>query len=1140
MASNFDDDMSYGSDLENINDDDDSSYEEAINDDGNFPEDYKGEEIMTNNGGVNINDKRVVDFQNRKMKKMAKEMSLLEKKLEELTQQNSELQVQNKQLEREKLFNETKADELHDTLNALKNHEVHDALMSKSLQLAEVLTDSDMLRAQVRDMQKERDAEKSKLIGLSVVVRSLQSLASQNEEDEEDLDSEEESEEIVLTAESALDMTLKNMKFQIEDLEEERQRLATKCKEQSATIESMTKQNEMYEVKVEMLEELFRSFNEERTKTEEPTNNEGRPSQAKTESPPSPPIKSEAPSSASSYKCSVCGAAASAIEGAADTVSKETIAARCAPIKNPTTPRNPGLSSDALSVDTDESETEKDTGIFLQSESKVVLREVIKAESDDDEAAAVRPGDNGTTTSLSNGGGFAVLQQQDVTVFIKKVSRTEQSRFIKSGDTVMFKMVRGGGTGETRYLSLHRGWWLKWVSSPPGKNSSFNIYAQNEPQFGEQMPDFLTMGASFTLRHKRWSDYLVGVSQDPSTAYGGRMLGLYKSEDDEQEDEDQYTSDEGEMDLEGNGQQFDFQSTKTGRMKPLVLCAHYPNGSLLDRSFNNSPMKSPKSLVSPSNLPAPGLDKKLLFSDIHSEADVPAWIEMMNRTERTTQLTYVLRIVHREPKEDGEEKEDSVLPGPSEQEPYSFSKLRAGRELARVLLIGQNKKKEKRARRGSMFGASTHSCERRVERRGSMLGNSTHSGKNSWFDLSMRSFDDDDLSSESSSDDGSVDSFADDNSDDYLSVDFSIESAEFTGTLKSVDDFSDSYTTNNNTQKSYETFNNSKGSTQKSFESFGKEDDESSSESESESENEPANEPANESVHSPRGRAAPERWGMISRSKSENPSYFPRGRAPLEGQVESELADESGHSPRGRAPPERRGLVKHKSMETELANESGHTPRGQRRGGLVKQNSIMRFGKAAKNKVVGTGKFAAKTVKETAKTTGKLTRDTVVGTGKLAAKTVKETGKLTKNTMKETGKHVKGTIKEAARGGLKVAKGTVKAAKVVSAIPGKPKAKKREKSPLGVKIEVAKDMYVFIKTRFNCFHAVVISHSIIFLTAGKTLHVWKPKLLKTRTLRFWPVNSVNPKNPVEWLRASCRACRMYRLCLPFGRNTTRF
>ena len=119
------------------------------------------------------------------------------------------------------------------------------------------------LQSQVKTLKDEKvqlllsqSSYKRKMTELSNVIRSLQCCDNDS--------SEEEEEEIILTPEKALDMTLKNMKGHIEFLEDELQRRVVKCSEQEKTIAVLEKENEMRSVKIEMLEQLFRSLNDER------------------------------------------------------------------------------------------------------------------------------------------------------------------------------------------------------------------------------------------------------------------------------------------------------------------------------------------------------------------------------------------------------------------------------------------------------------------------------------------------------------------------------------------------------------------------------------------------------------------------------------------------------------------------------------------------------------------------------------------------------------------------------------------------------------------------------------------------------------------------------------------------------------
>ena len=109
---------------------------------------------------------------------------------------------------------------------------------------------------------------------------------------------------------------------------------------------------------------------------------------------------------------------------------------------------------DIEEVDEDvETAAELGEGIYIRSGDSVVLRELI-----------VNDEENIGDFSVGIGGGFAVLQEQDVSVVIEKV-KSKKNKLIKSGDAVFFKLLQnkpGSDEVETLYLTIHRGWWLKW------------------------------------------------------------------------------------------------------------------------------------------------------------------------------------------------------------------------------------------------------------------------------------------------------------------------------------------------------------------------------------------------------------------------------------------------------------------------------------------------------------------------------------------------------------------------------------------------------------------------------------------------------------------------------------------------------
>jgi hypothetical protein len=333
--------------------------------------------------------------------------------------------------------------------------------------------------------------------------------------------------------------------------------------------------------------------------------------------------------------------------------------------------------------DDDDAETaaELGEGIYMRSGDSLCLRQLLGSAGEEEHCKG---------SFVSNGGGFVVLQEQDATVVIEKTRRSKKSRLIKSGDTVMFKMIQNGNKKETRYLTIHRGWWLKWVLTVPSKNGSFTILNHDGDfdkidQVGTQTNNsessYLTMGGSFVLRHKRWSSYFVGVASEPSPTYGGRMLGLYNPKNKDQTAEEQYQSDDGELD-EGDPE---LKTNKLAWMKPLILSAIEPQ-FLAPPVTPLSPRKSiehDESLLE-SVFSAPS------FCSEHSQADVPAWIEIMNRRDRVRQLTYVVRVTQprkEEQKSEDGENEDFEL---AEKEPEAFFRLRTGRELAQIMRVGQS------------------------------------------------------------------------------------------------------------------------------------------------------------------------------------------------------------------------------------------------------------------------------------------------------------------------------------------------------------------------------------------------------------------------------------------------------------------
>jgi hypothetical protein len=147
---------------------------------------------------------------------------------------------------------------------------------------------------------------------------------------------------------------------------------------------------------------------------------------------------------------------------------------------------------------------------------------------------------------------------------------------------------------------------------------------------------------------------------------------------------------------------------KLGWMKPLVLSAHDPTSLLPSQSpkaslpstqlgieVEEAASESPTGFAPVTPNFNPMFAPSIKFSNEHASADVPAWIEMMNRTERVRQLTYVVRVIQRKPArelrsspaDDESELDDSTV---IEKDPETFVRLRNGRELAQIMRIGQS------------------------------------------------------------------------------------------------------------------------------------------------------------------------------------------------------------------------------------------------------------------------------------------------------------------------------------------------------------------------------------------------------------------------------------------------------------------
>ncbi|KAG7374048.1 hypothetical protein IV203_013143 [Nitzschia inconspicua] len=188
-----------------------------------------------------------------------------------LREETCALRTRVEELEEERNFHATKASELTSLINTIKTDGANAALVKKVMQVADLKIEIQKLKKEKEDIlqenvrfQRQRDCAHKELEDLSVVVRSLQTSVYAEDEAFEPGDEEEE-EEIVLTAEKALDMTLGNMKAHIEVLEDALQAKAAQYKECKKKAFLLQKDNEVNIVKIEMLEELFRELNQNRS-----------------------------------------------------------------------------------------------------------------------------------------------------------------------------------------------------------------------------------------------------------------------------------------------------------------------------------------------------------------------------------------------------------------------------------------------------------------------------------------------------------------------------------------------------------------------------------------------------------------------------------------------------------------------------------------------------------------------------------------------------------------------------------------------------------------------------------------------------------------------------------------------------------
>jgi hypothetical protein len=179
------------------------------------------------------------------------------------------LRTRLEEVEDERNFHAAKAHELTDIVKTKKD-DAYDELEKKAKLVAEMSTRLERLEMEKqaianenRKLHKQLDVTRSEMGDLSVVVRSLQTAAYFTDDDNDTVSDDED--EVVLTPEKALDMTLVNMKAHIEALEDALQQSSVLNKSQKKKIDFLENENKLKEIQIEMLEELFREFNQVRS-----------------------------------------------------------------------------------------------------------------------------------------------------------------------------------------------------------------------------------------------------------------------------------------------------------------------------------------------------------------------------------------------------------------------------------------------------------------------------------------------------------------------------------------------------------------------------------------------------------------------------------------------------------------------------------------------------------------------------------------------------------------------------------------------------------------------------------------------------------------------------------------------------------
>ncbi len=191
-----------------------------------------------------------------------------------LRQEICQLRIRLEEVEEESKFHAAKANELTELLmNCNNGNGVDETALKQSESLAKKDCQIESLEKKITKLETEkallvveRDNVKKEMAMMSNVVRSLQNVAKGSpdnsyHEDDDSEDEESEDEAVVLTPETALDLTLGNLKDHIEMLEDGLQASSSLNSTQKKAISTLQADIKAQQAQIGMLEALFKDLN---------------------------------------------------------------------------------------------------------------------------------------------------------------------------------------------------------------------------------------------------------------------------------------------------------------------------------------------------------------------------------------------------------------------------------------------------------------------------------------------------------------------------------------------------------------------------------------------------------------------------------------------------------------------------------------------------------------------------------------------------------------------------------------------------------------------------------------------------------------------------------------------------------------